>query len=192
MRFGAGVFGHLVRNRHRYDVVHTCSFPYFSVLSTWAALLGTPTQMGVDWFEVWSDSYWREYLGGLNGRVGSVVQRACAMVTPLAFVASERHGRRLAEIGLKGEVRAIGGLYAGVEAARSPELGRTGAPLILFAGRLISGEAGRSRTGGPHGGPADIIPLPVRSSLGTGRLARTSSGRSPGIGRPKRWRCSVL
>jgi glycosyltransferase involved in cell wall biosynthesis len=137
VHFGAGVFGHLIRNRHRYDVVHTCSFPYFSVLSIWVATMATPTQVGVDWFEVWSDSYWREYLGGLNGRVGSAIQRACAMVTPLAFVASDRHGRRLAEIGLRGEMRAIGGLYAGGETARSPELGSTGAPLILFAGRLI-------------------------------------------------------
>jgi len=137
VRFGAGVFGHLVRNRHRYDVVHTCSFPYFSVLSIWAALLAAPVQVGVDWFEVWSDAYWRDYLGGFNGWIGSAVQRACAMVTPLAFVASDRHGRRLVEIGIRGEVRAIGGLYAGGEAAGAPELGRADTPLILFVGRLI-------------------------------------------------------
>ena len=31
--FGAGVFWHLLRHGKRYDVVHTCSFPYFSLLA---------------------------------------------------------------------------------------------------------------------------------------------------------------
>src|SRR5438270_12990067 len=34
--FGLGVFAHLVRNGRRYDVVHTCSFPYFSLLAAGA------------------------------------------------------------------------------------------------------------------------------------------------------------
>jgi hypothetical protein len=31
--FGAGVLAHLVRHGHRYEAVHTASFPYFSVLA---------------------------------------------------------------------------------------------------------------------------------------------------------------
>ena len=31
--FGAGVFWHLLRHGRRYDVVHTASFPYFSLLA---------------------------------------------------------------------------------------------------------------------------------------------------------------
>src|ERR1019366_6275463 len=31
--FGLGVFLHLLRNGRRYDVVHTSSFPYFSLLA---------------------------------------------------------------------------------------------------------------------------------------------------------------
>ena len=31
--FGAGVLAHLLRHGRRYDVVHTCSFPYFSLLA---------------------------------------------------------------------------------------------------------------------------------------------------------------
>src|ERR1700752_560004 len=37
--FGAGVLLHLLRHGRRYDVVHTCSFPYFSLLA--AALIRT-------------------------------------------------------------------------------------------------------------------------------------------------------
>ena len=36
--FGVGVLWHLARHGRRYDVVHTCSFPYFSLLA--AALVG--------------------------------------------------------------------------------------------------------------------------------------------------------
>src|SRR5947209_6971983 len=56
--FGAGVLWHLLRHGRRYDVVHTCSFPYFSLL---AAAIVAPLRrfrIGVDWFEVWSRSYW--------------------------------------------------------------------------------------------------------------------------------------
>ena len=58
--FGLGVFLHLLRHGRRYDVVHTCSFPYFSLLA--AALLRPLMgfELVVDWFEVWSRSYWRE------------------------------------------------------------------------------------------------------------------------------------
>ena len=39
--FGAGVLWHLARHGRRYDVVHTCSFPYFSLL---AAALVAPAR----------------------------------------------------------------------------------------------------------------------------------------------------
>ena len=68
--FGAGVLWHLLRHGRRYDVVHTASFPYFSLL---AAALVRPLRrfrLVVDWHEVWSRDYWREYLGPVGGRIG--------------------------------------------------------------------------------------------------------------------------
>ncbi len=61
--FGLGVLAHLLRHGRRYDVVHTCSFPYFSLLAAGAVRRSMPFKLVVDWFEVWSDSYWRDYLG---------------------------------------------------------------------------------------------------------------------------------
>ncbi|MGN6187700.1 MAG: glycosyltransferase, partial [Conexibacter sp.] len=69
--FGVGVLLHLLRHGRRYDVVHTASFPYFSLL---AAGLVRPLHsfaLVVDWHEHWSPAYWREYLGPLAGRVGA-------------------------------------------------------------------------------------------------------------------------
>src|SRR3954468_12819934 len=80
LAFGAGGVARLVRRGRRYDVVHTASFPYFSLL---AAALARPLarfRLVVDWFEVWSREYWRSYLGRIGGPVGAAVQRACARV----------------------------------------------------------------------------------------------------------------
>ena len=136
LRFGRGVTGHLLRHRGRYDVVHSCSFPYFSVLGAAAALRGTGVPLFVDWFEVWSPAYWNEYLGGVRGRAGGLVQRACARVPQQPFVFSDLHGRRLAAEGARTAPRRLAGLYAGpLDAEPAPTAGR--APLAVFAGRHI-------------------------------------------------------
>jgi glycosyltransferase involved in cell wall biosynthesis len=132
--FGAGVLLHLLRNRRRYDVVHTCAFPYFSLL---AAALVRPLagfDLIVDWFEVWSRSYWRDYLGGAGGRVGEMVQRLCVLVPQKAFCFSELHGARLRQEGMRGDVTVLRGMYD--EPPRDPDP-IPADPLVLFAGRLI-------------------------------------------------------
>jgi glycosyltransferase involved in cell wall biosynthesis len=132
--FGLGVLWHLLRQGRRYDVVHTCAFPYFSLLA--AAALRPLRRYGlvVDWFEVWSRSYWHDYLGGIQGRIGALVQRACAAVPQRAFCFSELHAARLRAEGLRGEVTVLRGLYAG---SLQPAAVRVADPLVLFAGRLI-------------------------------------------------------
>jgi glycosyltransferase involved in cell wall biosynthesis len=132
--FGASVLWHLLRHGRRYDVVHTASFPYFSLL---AAALVRPLgryELVVDWHEVWSRGYWREYLGVL-GPVGVAVQRRCVRLRQRAFCFSRLHAARLREEGLRGEVTILEGEYAGplvAERPLEPEL------LVVFAGRMIA------------------------------------------------------
>jgi glycosyltransferase involved in cell wall biosynthesis len=132
--FGAGVLWHLLRHGRRYDVVHTCAFPYFSLLA--AALIQPFKRYGlvVDWFEVWSADYWRGYLGGVGGRIGGLVQRLCARIPQRAFCFSQLHAARLHEEGLRGSPTVLRGLYAGSVERPTP---RKSDPLVLFAGRLI-------------------------------------------------------
>jgi len=134
MAFGLGVLLHLLRNRGRYDVVHTCSFPYFSLL---AAALIRPLgrfELVVDWFEVWSRAYWLDYLGGVGGHMGALIQRICARVPQRAFCFSELHAGRLREEGLRGSVTVLRGLFAEPIEPATP---RVADLLVLFAGRLI-------------------------------------------------------
>jgi glycosyltransferase involved in cell wall biosynthesis len=118
--FGAGVLWHLLRHGRRYDVVHTCAFPYFSLLA--AALVRPLARYGLvaDWFEVWSRDYWRLYLGGVGGRAGELVQRLCARVPQRAFCFSQLHAKRLREQGLRGPITILRGLYAGSTTPAAP------------------------------------------------------------------------
>src|SRR5215210_5916381 len=132
--FGAGVLWHLLRHGGRYDVVHTASFPYFSLL---AAALARPLRrfrLVVDWHELWSRDYWLEYLGAAAGRVGNLVQTLCLRVPQRAFCFSPLHERRLLEARVNGELTVLEGEYAGSLEPPEPAAAQ---PVVVFAGRHI-------------------------------------------------------
>lgn len=134
VRFGLGVFKHLVVHRRSYDVVHTCAFPFFSLPAARVALFGSRVEIGVDWFEVWTSEYWRGYLGRVGGSVGFAIQRVAARMTPRAFVFSELHARRLAAQGLRGPSVRLAGLHPDPTIDPAPPTAR---PTVVFAGRQI-------------------------------------------------------
>ncbi|MGA7705610.1 MAG: glycosyltransferase, partial [Solirubrobacteraceae bacterium] len=132
--FGAGVLWHLLRKGRRYDVVHTASFPYFSLLAAGIARPLGRFALIVDWHEVWSRSYWLSYLGGVGGRVGHAVQLLCARIPQRAFCFSRLHAGRLRKEGLRGEVTVLEGEYAGSLDVPTPV---PADPVVVFAGRMI-------------------------------------------------------
>ena len=132
--FGLGVLWYLLRNGRRYQVVHTCSFPYFSLLAAAAARPVGRYGLVVDWHEVWSRAYWREYLGRLGGAVGYAVQLLCARIPQRAFCFSRLHARRLRAEGLRGEPTVLEGEYAGT---LDTPTAHPAEPVVVFAGRLI-------------------------------------------------------
>ncbi len=162
--FGAGVLWHLLRRGGRYDVVHTCSFPYFSLLG---AALVRPLRryrLAVDWFEVWSPDYWREYLGRVGGKIGWLVQRACARVPQRAFCFSQLYARRLRAEGLKGEITMLAGAYDGPLEPQPLEDAET---LVVFAGRHIPEKR--------------VTAIPPAIALLRGGLGADSTGRLPDL-----------
>ena len=132
--FGAGVFWHLLRYGRRYDVVHTASFPYFSLLGAGLAGWRGRYRLVVDWHEVWTRSYWREYLGPIGGWLGWRVQRLCVRVRQRAFCFSRLHAQRLRDEGLKGDVTVLPGKWDGPLDPLPP---RDADALVVFAGRHI-------------------------------------------------------
>ncbi|MDQ3778725.1 MAG: glycosyltransferase [Actinomycetota bacterium] len=132
--FGARVFSHLVLHGRRYDVVHSASFPYFSVLAAGVLRRFGGYRIVVDWHEVWTRQYWREYAGAAAGTAGWLVQRLCARIGDRAFCFSRLHAERLRTLGFRREISVLQGEYAG-DPAPAPEGDRE--PLIVFAGRHI-------------------------------------------------------
>lgn len=132
--FGAGVLWHLLRRGGRYDVVHTASFPYFSLLAAAVVRPIRRFRLVVDWHELWSREYWREYLGAVGGRIGNAVQALCLRVPQRAFCFSHLYGARLRAAPVNGELTVLEGEYAGTLEAREPGPAE---PVVVFAGRHI-------------------------------------------------------
>jgi glycosyltransferase involved in cell wall biosynthesis len=132
--FGVGVLWHLLLHGGEYDVVHTASFPYFSLLAAAAARPGRRYRLVVDWHEVWTRSYWREYLGRAGGEIGWLVQGLCVRVPQRAFCFSHLHAERLRGEGLRGEITTLPGEYDGPLESQPV---RDAEPLVVFAGRHI-------------------------------------------------------
>jgi glycosyltransferase involved in cell wall biosynthesis len=132
--FGALVLWHLLRHGRRYEVVHTASFPYFSLLAAAAARRLGGYAVVVDWHEVWSRAYWREYLGPVGGPIGYAVQLLCARVRQRAFCFSRLHAERLRREGLRSVPTVLEGEYAG---SLDPPEPVPSEPLVVFAGRMI-------------------------------------------------------
>lgn len=133
VRFALGVFGHLARHGGRYDVVQTPAL-HLSLLAVLAARPFRRFSLVVDWFEVWTREYWLDYAGGVAGRIAWWGERLSARTKHHALCFSERHARRLGELGYSGEITLIEGLLAPELGASEPTAANS---TVVFAGRLI-------------------------------------------------------
>jgi glycosyltransferase involved in cell wall biosynthesis len=125
----------LLRHGREYDVVHTASFPYWPLL---AAALLRPLgryRLVVDWWEVWTRDYWREYIGTLIGTVGWGVQRLCIRLRQHAICFSRLHACRLHAEGFRGRLTLLRGVSNVSPPARLPI--DSPRPIVLYAGRHI-------------------------------------------------------
>ncbi len=138
IRYAAGLFSWMVRNRRSFDAVHLANFPYFSLIATRAALVGAQHPVHVDWFEVWPLRYWRDYAGAAVGAIGYAIQELCVRLTPTALVFWDHTASRLAEHGFRGESVLLPGLLPEIQAT-DPDAGQLLAdpPTVFFSGRHI-------------------------------------------------------
>jgi glycosyltransferase involved in cell wall biosynthesis len=133
--FGCSVLIHLLKNRRNYDVVHTCSFPYFPMFFAAAARAVGGPPIVTDWIEVWPSDYWRKYLGCVRGAIGVVMQKLCIRLTSSAFTFSDLIAEQLREHGYQGKPVVIRGIYDGPVDLPAPDRRRP--PVIVYVGRHI-------------------------------------------------------
>jgi len=122
----------LSNNEH--DLVIASVFPYFPVLSTKLASLGTSTPVVTTWHEVWRE-YWEEYLGPLAPG-GKLIERLTANTPQHPIAVSGITADNLAAIGQSREHIEVvpNGLDTEqVQTAPQPDTGYD----IVFAGRLV-------------------------------------------------------
>ena len=117
-----------------HDVVVASVFPYFPVLSTKLAALGTDTPLVTTWHEVWGD-YWEEYLGSL-AVFGKVSERVTARTPQHPVAISGITADRLAAIGPGRDDVAVVPNGIDTEQIRTAPRPDDGYD-VLFAGRLI-------------------------------------------------------
>jgi len=134
LRFGTCVFLHLLRNRERYDVVETGSFPFFSALAAMLVRGLKGPEVVTDWIEVWSDDYWRQYLGLFGGMVGAAIQRLCIRLTRHAFTFSQLTAELLRQDGYTGHLVILKGMS---DSPGPQPLNFQREPVVVFAGRHI-------------------------------------------------------
>ena len=133
VRFGLGVLRQLLRSGSTYDVVHSSATPFFTPLAISAARR-KGYRIVIDWHEVWTRTYWREYLGAAGGWIGWRIQRACARIPHRAFCFSRLHARRLEREGYRGTPTVLEGEYAGSLETPEPVAAE---PLVVYPGRHI-------------------------------------------------------
>jgi glycosyltransferase involved in cell wall biosynthesis len=141
LRFGIGVFLHLLRNGRSYEAVHSASFPYFSLLGAALALrlIRSQARLIVDWHEVWGLDYWQSYLGRFKGRIAFAIQRICLRLPDRSFTFSRLVERRLGELGHGAPITRLTGEFAAEDKARAgiSQSKRDGPPVVVAAGRQI-------------------------------------------------------
>ena len=138
VRFGFGVFVHLLRHGRDYDVVQSASFPFFSVIAArlaFALRRRHRPKLVVDWLEVWPREYWISYTGAIFGRVGYAIQQLCMRFPDQGVTYSAMHEARLGAH--RAPVLRLTGLATEMPEASPAPAARDSAPTVVFAGRHI-------------------------------------------------------
>ncbi|RLM42576.1 glycosyltransferase family 1 protein [Haloarcula sp. Atlit-47R] len=117
-----------------HDLAIASVFPYFPVLSTKLASLGTSTPVVTTWHEVWGD-YWEEYLG-LLAPGGKITEQLTAKIPQHPIAVSGITADNLAAIGPAREHIEVVPNGLDTEQVRTAPRPDTGYD-IIFAGRLI-------------------------------------------------------
>ena len=117
-----------------HDLVVASLFPYFPVLASELATLGTDTPLITTWHEVWLE-HWDDYLGRL-APFGRAVERLTAETPHYPIAVSSVTADRLAEIGPSRDEIAVVPNGIDVDRIDAVEPAADGFD-VLYAGRLV-------------------------------------------------------
>ncbi len=136
--FGIGIFFYMLRHGRRFEVIDCAANPFFSLIAVKVALSINRSKAAVvtDWFECWTNDYWKSYLGSIGGSIGYWLQSTSLRLSDKAITFSQLVSERLRAEGYSSEIVCLRGLYSGPTenvSVQSP----SDPPFVLFAGRHI-------------------------------------------------------
>jgi glycosyltransferase involved in cell wall biosynthesis len=113
-------------------VIYSVQAPIFSLFSL-ALYFRRPWLLVVEWFEIWSIGYWRNYLGFIPGSIGFFLQSLSQRVGDIRVVFSKRCLKQLGEHNSKNVL--LPGLYMESEIAKLNVFKQR--ENLLFLGRFV-------------------------------------------------------
>lgn len=120
----------LLRSYKDYNIVDSQQFPYFNNFS---AKLRANHNFVITFVELWGTQYWREYLGGVAGRMGELIERGVTKLAKHNVSISEHTRQRLMNEGVDSTV-----IPCGIDFSRILSVPRSKEQTdIIFVGRLI-------------------------------------------------------
>jgi glycosyltransferase involved in cell wall biosynthesis/putative flippase GtrA len=118
-----------------FDVLHVDHIPYFPLFSARIVASLKRRRLTASWYEFWGSDYWRDYFGGIGGRVGDIVERASIRLPNAIASCSDHTTQRLLAAGARCPVETISlGVDAPAIASAPPADTQSD---IIFVGRLI-------------------------------------------------------
>lgn len=132
--YGVAVARYLLRHAGVFDVVHsTASTPVAAHAVVACAARGGYLPV-LDWWEVWGDSGWRDYLGPVMGHVAARAESHLARANHAPVVFSRLHGAKLRSLRCKDDALFLRGVLPTVQLPIQPGIAR---PYVLMVNRLI-------------------------------------------------------
>ena len=117
-----------------FDLIDAQQFPYLHCLPAVLAGAVRDVPLVITWHEVWG-AYWREYLGGVKGRLGEAAEWAVARLPATAAAVSRTTRDQLAGLGTGRPIEILpNGIDTRAIASAPPAEGHRD---LLYAGRLI-------------------------------------------------------
>jgi glycosyltransferase involved in cell wall biosynthesis len=123
-------------SRERFDIIDCNQHPYFPLFVCKAVASLRKTKFFATWHEYWGD-YWYEYLGGLKGSFGRMVEKASAQMPDQIISVSRRTAGALKSDGVP--ARKVLVVTNGIPFERISRIAPShGTSDVVFTGRLIT------------------------------------------------------
>jgi glycosyltransferase involved in cell wall biosynthesis len=134
LRFSMATAVFLLRHGGEFDAIHTSTMSGPGAMSCVLASVVHRRALVLDWWEVWTLDYWRDYAGRGSGTLGWLLQALLARAPHQPITYSQLHARRLRSLRPRGRISISRGPMHYVEVSTTPAPAEQ---VVVYLGRHI-------------------------------------------------------